>query len=160
MAVNTTTSESSQASDTRESTDSSPVAVPGATNPNLARDRLANERTFLAWLRTAIAIVSLGFVVAKFDIFLLEIVQMSGEARAADVETESNLTVSIGMMLVLSGPVIVGLAAARYLHTDRALLSGRLESHRLIHGIILAITLMSFIAGIGLAVHLLIADPR
>jgi uncharacterized membrane protein YidH (DUF202 family) len=33
---------------------------------------LANERTFLAWLRTCIAIVGLGFVVARFGLFLRE----------------------------------------------------------------------------------------
>ena len=33
-------------------------------------DHAANERTFLAWVRTAIAIMAFGFVVAKFDLFL------------------------------------------------------------------------------------------
>lgn len=33
---------------------------------------LANERTFLAWLRTCIAIIGLGFVVARFSLFLRE----------------------------------------------------------------------------------------
>jgi putative membrane protein len=33
---------------------------------------LANERTFLAWLRTCIALMGLGFVVARFSLFLRE----------------------------------------------------------------------------------------
>ena len=33
-------------------------------------DHAANERTFLAWVRTAIAIMAFGFVVEKFDLFL------------------------------------------------------------------------------------------
>jgi putative membrane protein len=33
-------------------------------------DHAANERTFLAWLRTGIAIIAFGFVVEKFNIFL------------------------------------------------------------------------------------------
>jgi putative membrane protein len=33
-------------------------------------DHAANERTFLAWVRTAIAIMAFGFVVTKFDLFL------------------------------------------------------------------------------------------
>jgi uncharacterized membrane protein YidH (DUF202 family) len=33
-------------------------------------DHAANERTFLAWIRTAIAIVAFGFLVARFDLFL------------------------------------------------------------------------------------------
>ena len=30
----------------------------------------ANERTFLAWVRTGIAIMALGFVIEKFDLFV------------------------------------------------------------------------------------------
>jgi putative membrane protein len=33
-------------------------------------DHAANERTFLAWVRTAIAIMASGFLVQKFDLFL------------------------------------------------------------------------------------------
>jgi len=36
-------------------------------------DHLANERTYLAWIRTGIAIIALGFVVARFGLFLREI---------------------------------------------------------------------------------------
>ena len=35
-----------------------------------ATEYLANERTFLAWIRTSIAIISLGFVVAKCSLWL------------------------------------------------------------------------------------------
>src|SRR5208282_5460252 len=34
------------------------------------RDHSANERTFLAWVRTAIAVMAFGFIVEKFDLFL------------------------------------------------------------------------------------------
>jgi putative membrane protein len=33
-------------------------------------DHAANERTFLAWVRTAIAIIAFGFLVERFDLFL------------------------------------------------------------------------------------------
>jgi len=33
-------------------------------------DHSANERTFLAWVRTAIGIMAFGFLVEKFDLFL------------------------------------------------------------------------------------------
>ncbi|MDT7872553.1 MAG: DUF202 domain-containing protein [Sulfolobaceae archaeon] len=35
-----------------------------------ARDHLASKRTFLAWVRTSIALMGFGFVIAKFQIFL------------------------------------------------------------------------------------------
>jgi inner membrane protein YidH len=34
-------------------------------------DHAANERTFLAWLRTSIAVIAFGFVVEKFNLFVL-----------------------------------------------------------------------------------------
>lgn len=34
------------------------------------RLHLANERTFLAWMRTAISLMAFGFVVTKFDLFI------------------------------------------------------------------------------------------
>ncbi|MEJ2362577.1 MAG: DUF202 domain-containing protein [Gammaproteobacteria bacterium] len=34
------------------------------------RDHAANERTYLAWIRTAIALMAFGFVIEKFDLFL------------------------------------------------------------------------------------------
>ena len=35
------------------------------------REHLANERTFLAWVRTSIAIIAFGFVIEKFSLFPL-----------------------------------------------------------------------------------------
>ena len=39
-----------------------------ANNPNRARDHLANERTFLAWVRTGAAIIVFGFAIGRFSI--------------------------------------------------------------------------------------------
>ncbi len=33
-------------------------------------DHLANKRTFLAWVRTGIALMGFGFVISKFEIFI------------------------------------------------------------------------------------------
>jgi putative membrane protein len=37
-----------------------------------SQQHLANERTFLSWLRTSIALMGLGFIVARFGLFLRE----------------------------------------------------------------------------------------
>ena len=47
-----------------------------------ASDHLANERTFLAWIRTSISIIVFGFVVAKFGITLREFLRMQGNTAA------------------------------------------------------------------------------
>jgi hypothetical protein len=49
-----------------------PTTICEARRPMIERysDHAANERTFLAWVRTAIAIMAFGFLVQKFDLFL------------------------------------------------------------------------------------------
>jgi putative membrane protein len=123
-------------------------------NPNLLRDRLANERTFLAWLRTGIAISSLGFVVARFDIFLQELAR----ANAQTVPAERG-AVPIGVVLVIAGPVLVVLAAVRFVQTERTLLSGRPHSRRVLRTLVMATTAGCIAAGVGLAIHLLTRWP-
>lgn len=46
-------------------------------------DHAANERTFLAWVRTAIAIMAFGFLVEKFDLFLRIASESPNRANAA-----------------------------------------------------------------------------
>jgi inner membrane protein YidH len=46
-------------------------------------DHLANERTLLAWIRTSIAIIVFGFVVARFGIALRQLIAISGRSVPA-----------------------------------------------------------------------------
>ena len=41
-------------------------------------DHSANERTYLAWVRTAISIMAFGFLIEKFDLFIAYLGQTSG----------------------------------------------------------------------------------
>jgi uncharacterized membrane protein YidH (DUF202 family) len=43
-------------------------------------DHAANERTFLAWVRTGIAVIAFGFVIEKFDLFVLAIASSTSAA--------------------------------------------------------------------------------
>jgi hypothetical protein len=52
-------------------------------NSNRARDHLANERTFLAWVRTSVAVVVFGFAIGRFAIALRQLAQIPGP-RAQD----------------------------------------------------------------------------
>jgi uncharacterized membrane protein YidH (DUF202 family) len=63
-----------------------------------ASDHLANERTFLAWLRTSISIIVFGFVVARFGITLREFLRLRGE-----VEHESGLSLGMGIGFMVMG---------------------------------------------------------
>lgn len=46
------------------------------------RDHLANERTFLAWIRTALGLIGLGFVVSRMGLFLHELASASEDLHA------------------------------------------------------------------------------
>jgi putative membrane protein len=74
--------------------------------PSVA-DHQANERTFLAWLRTAIALMGFGFVIAKFGLFLRVIM------RTGNVPTPFSSGL-IGIALVVAGGAMALVAAIRY----------------------------------------------
>ena len=75
-------------------------------------DHAANERTFLAWVRTAIAIMAFGFLVQKFDLFL-RIASASLTARSL---SEKNQIVGdiAGLLLIVVGGAMMVLAAVRF----------------------------------------------
>ncbi|HEV2365485.1 MAG TPA: DUF202 domain-containing protein [Caulobacteraceae bacterium] len=81
-------------------------------------DHAANERTFLAWVRTAIALMAFGFLVEKFDLFL-RIIALQGVGRHAHV-----LGAVAGLLILLAGVIMAGLATGRFLQTARDIDSG------------------------------------
>jgi putative membrane protein len=78
-------------------------------------DHAANERTFLAWVRTAIAIMAFGFLVQKFDLFL----RIAASSRAArPLAAGSQIVGDIaGLLLIVLGGVMMALAAVRFRKT-------------------------------------------
>jgi putative membrane protein len=78
-------------------------------------DHAANERTFLAWVRTAIAIMAFGFVVEKFDLFL----RIAGANAAARTVLGGHQFIGdiAGLALILLGGVMMVFAALRFRKT-------------------------------------------
>lgn len=83
--------------------------VPAPTYPpGLIQTRLANERTLLAWLRTSVALMGFGVMIARLGVFLEMLVQTAGtHARAAG---QSRVT---GVALLLTGSVVAILGHLR-----------------------------------------------
>lgn len=80
-----------------------------------ARDHLANERTFLAWVRTGLGVVGLGLLLEK----------MIGDSRTPGLnEMMAGLLLAAGVLLILYG-------LARYLRVQQALRDGRFMIARL-----------------------------
>jgi putative membrane protein len=87
-------------------------------------DHAANERTFLAWVRTGIAVIAFGFVVEKFNLFVL----MLANANAVDPERRlriERLSGPLGryegLALIAVGIALVVVAAMRFVRTERLL---------------------------------------
>ena len=112
-----------------------------------AREHLANERTLLAWIRTAIALMGLGFVVARFGLFLREISAIGGHSLQAG----SSYSGPIGIVLVASGLLAVAISTVRFFQARDQIEKGRFVPEAFAEVAIVAITLL---AGAALIAYL------
>src|SRR5215211_7821336 len=74
---------------------------------------LANQRTFLSWVRTSIALIGLGFAIERFSLFLQQFrlianPNTTGNAASATAHDYSAL-VGIGMIIVGTGLIVYAL---------------------------------------------------
>ena len=73
------------------------------------REHQANERTFLAWLRTSISLIGFGFAIARFGLFLQEFESNNGPPEISAANSQL-----LGLGLVISGIAVIVLAGWRY----------------------------------------------
>jgi putative membrane protein len=112
--------------------------------------RLAAERNLLAWVRTGLSMIALGFVVAKFGLFLRQL----AKATKAEVPPGIGTSSWIGALFVALGVVTCAVAAAQHLRFLERLRRGdAYPAPRWSLAIVLAVVL-SFL-GIGILVYLL-----
>jgi len=83
-------------------------------------DHAANERTYLAWVRTALAFMAFGLLVERFDLFLRSLPEL---ARSAPHSFASGMSRAAGLMLILLGVVVLAASTYRYLHFKRLISS-------------------------------------
>ena len=79
-------------------------------------DHLANERTFLAWIRTSVGLMGFGFVVVKFSIFLRQI--SIAVDRTIPISSHGYSSV-LGIALVAFGAIIGVLSFFRFRRIER-----------------------------------------
>lgn len=80
-----------------------------------ASDHLANERTFLAWLRTGIALVVFGFAIGRFAIAIRQFMQLE-QLQGHFVQT-AGLSGWIGAIAILAGVAVIFTGLHRYRRT-------------------------------------------
>jgi putative membrane protein len=113
------------------SADEPPGANPRPDREAAVRDHLANERTLLAWQRTAIAMAGIGFLIARF---------------AVDPEAGGVAGSLIGTALILAGAVIALVGAFRFVRTEREIDTGTYRPAILAHLVLSATVAVAAIA--------------
>ena len=96
--------------------------MPESINPNRARDHLANERTFLAWVRTGVATIVFGFAVGRFSIAIRELLQAQGKPPSTP-----GVTAWLGMIATVGGVLMILAGLSRYRQTRQQIDSGTFE---------------------------------
>jgi putative membrane protein len=120
------------------------------TRSGKATDHLANERTFLAWIRTGLATITFGFVVERFALVVREL----------DPKTRSLFVLSfrastlIGVALTALGVIILLFGLISFLQNRRSIDAEQFHSSA---GFAIVLTILASIIGGLLAVYLLLS---
>ena len=108
---------------------------------------MAAERTFLAWIRTGIALMGFGFVVARFGLFLREM------AKLEDPQSHSGtgFSMPVGILLIAFGILVNIVSVVRHRRYVKAIDENRFRSA---YGSTFAIWVAAILALIGTAMTL------
>ncbi len=111
---------------------------------NNYKDHAANERTYLAWVRTAVALMAFGFVIEKFNLFLqyMSTVTKHNTPGLPGIHAEN-----AGMLLIIVGLLITGVSTWNFLR-NRYLIDS--EDHLFYRGTWSSVSLGIIVALMGL----------
>jgi putative membrane protein len=113
----------------------------------------AAERTFLAWIRTGLALMGIGFAVSRFGLFLRQVT--AAESHLPANPRSTGVSLWSGVALVALGVIVTLSSVYRHIQLTRELSSGTWRPGRISRG---AVTLGLVLAtiGIGMAVYLML----
>ena len=116
---------------------------------------MANERTFLAWIRTSIGVMAFGFVVVKFALFIKQISSFLTHNGLPEVQASPppfGYSSFLGIVLVALGALMGLLAFVRYKKVEKQIDDDTYKPS-LILDILLTISILA--VGIFLVIYLI-----
>jgi putative membrane protein len=116
-------------------------------------DYLAAERTFLAWIRTGLALMGFGFVVARFGLFLQQLQTL----RAIPQQHSYGLSLWLGTALIAAGVLLFIVAGFHHSSLLRKLDSGDVPRT---HPASQTVALALFLAAVGLVMAVYLVMTR
>jgi putative membrane protein len=112
-------------------------------------EHAANERTFLAWIRTAIAVIAFGFVLEKFNLFILALAASASAEVSKAIRTD-RLTGPIGryegLAFMLTGVVLIALGYWRFVRNEKLIESGQRQTGGIQAEIAVSVILVALVA--------------
>src|SRR5438093_9888903 len=112
---------------------------------------LANERTFLAWVRTSIAVMSLGFVIARFGLWVRGVAMHINPQMPVH---RSGLSAPLGECMIGAGALITVFAAWRYHVINRSIRRGEIQADP---QMVTAITVIVLLAGVAVSGYMMVS---
>lgn len=114
----------------------------------LASDHLANERTFLAWIRTGIAIVVFGFAIGRFSIAIRQWMEMQGRV----VPQTTGVSVWLGAIAIVGGVLVCLAGLLRYRRARQQLDAGTFQPAGFLIDLV---GILTAVFGVSLCVYLI-----
>ena len=124
-----------------------------STNIGKRQVHMANERTFLAWIRTSIGIMAFGFVVEKFTLFMKQMsIILEKSTFENTLPPTPGYSAIVGIFLVGLGTLLVLLAFLRYKKVERQIEEDTYKPSSLLD---ILLTLAILASGIFLVAYLI-----
>jgi putative membrane protein len=119
-----------------------------------ATEYLANERTFLAWIRTCIAVISLGFVVSKFGVWLRELATRLDPKMPVH---STGMSMPIGVIMMAVGGILALLAAWHYHVVNQGIKRGAVQANS---GLIIIVAIGMALLAVAMIAYMLLASEH